>query len=204
MIENVLELNGLSIDVLEKLSFQSKIGKSLKKDLRYFEREELFSELTKMTGWLEEQTILDEIALDFRIKSLDSIKMKYERYYPDSQVRKVFNDILGFRALCDDYQDLINDDSEVFRIADMSKGKANDDGYRGVHLYYQKDNNHYPIEVQFNTLFDRQINNWLHSFLYKKNYPITVGREMRKRYEDGKIRSKEEFEEVLKDVLCCG
>ena len=204
MIENVLELNGLSIDVLEKLSFQSMMGKSLKKDLRYFDQEELFAELARMTEWLTEQTLLDEIALDFRIKSLDSIKMKYDRYYPDSQVRKVFNDILGFRALCDDYIDLINDNSEVFRIADMSKGKANDDGYRGVHLYYQLDNNHYPIEIQFNTLFDRQINNWLHSFLYKKNYPNTVGKEMRKRYEEGKLRSREEFEEVLKDVLCSG
>ena len=31
----------------------------------------------------------------------------------------------------------------------MSKGKSNDDGYRGVHVYYQKDNKHYPIEIQF-------------------------------------------------------
>ncbi len=82
----------------------------------------------------------------------------------------------------------------------MSKGKAIDDGYRGVHLYYQKDNFHYPIEVQFNTLYDRQINNWLHSFLYKKNYPEEIGRIMRKDYEEGKIRNKEQFEEVLKDV----
>ena len=84
----------------------------------------------------------------------------------------------------------------------MSHGKANDDGYRGVHLYFQKDNFHYPIEVQFNTLYDRQINNWLHSFLYKKNYPNEVGQKMRTLYEGGKIRSREEFEEVLKNVLC--
>lgn len=25
-----------------------------------------------------------------------------------------------------------------FRVADMSKGKVNNDGYRGIHLYYQK------------------------------------------------------------------
>lgn len=40
-------------------------------------------------------------------------------------------------------------------IADMSSGKAVDDGYRGVHVYYQKSGKHYPIEIQFNTLFDR-------------------------------------------------
>lgn len=33
----------------------------------------------------------------------------------------------------------------------MSHGKANDDGYRGVHVYYQLDNFHYPIEIQYNT-----------------------------------------------------
>ena len=43
----------------------------------------------------------------------------------------------------------------------MSNGKAVDDGYRGVHVYYQKSGQHYPIEIQFNTLFDRQLNNWL-------------------------------------------
>lgn len=26
----------------------------------------------------------------------------------------------------------------MFHVADMSKGKSDDDGYRGVHLYFQK------------------------------------------------------------------
>ena len=29
----------------------------------------------------------------------------------------------------------------------MSAGKANDDGYRGIHVNYQKDGHHYPIEI---------------------------------------------------------
>jgi putative GTP pyrophosphokinase len=202
MIEDLLQLNGLSIGILEQLSYHSQLGKSLKQNLHYFDRETLLSELSKVTEWLAEQTVLEEIALDFRIKSTDSIELKYERYYPNRQVRQVFNDILGFRAFCDDYNELIALDSTRFRIVDMSKGKSIDDGYRGVHLYFQKDNFHYPIEVQFNTLYDRQLNNWLHSYLYKKNYPDMVGREMRIRYEKGMIRSKEEFEEVLRDVLC--
>ena len=201
MIEDLLKLNGLSIDILEKLSFPSKLGKSLKQNLHYFDKESLLTELTEVTEWLSEQVVLDEIALDFRIKSIDSIELKYERYYPNRQVRQVFNDILGFRAFCDDYSELISLDSALFRIVDMSKGKANDDGYRGVHLYYQKDNFHYPIEVQFNTLYDRQLNNWLHSFLYKKDYPDEIGRQMRLCYEKGLVRNKEEFEGVLKNVL---
>lgn len=201
MINNILQLNGLSIDILEQLSYPSKIGKSLKQNLHYFDREELLNELNNMTTWLSEQMILDEIALDFRIKSIDSIKLKYERYYPNRQVRQVFNDILGFRALCEDYREMLLSEGLPFRVADMSRGKAKDDGYRGVHVYYQSDNFHYPIEIQFNTYFDRQLNNWLHSYLYKKNYPEIVGQKLRRQYENGKIKNREDFEEVLQNVL---
>ena len=201
MTEDLLLMNGLSTQILERLSYESHLRKSLKYNLHHFDKEALQSELFDMTKWLRKQSVLDEIALDYRIKSIGSITLKYERYYPDRQVRKTFNDILGFRAFCDDYRELIGQDSDVFRVVDMSDGKSSDDGYRGVHLYYQLDNRHYPIEVQFNTLYDRQMNNWLHDYLYKKGYPDEVGKELRGRYEKGRIRSKEEFEEELNDVL---
>ena len=95
----------------------------------------------------------------------------------------------------------MEEESSQFRIADMTQGKAEDDGYRGVHVYYQKSGKHYPIEIQFNTLFDRQLNNWLHDYLYKKNCPINVGKAMRERYESGLIRNEHEFKEVLNNVL---
>ena len=121
--------------------------------------------------------------------------------YPDHQTRKVFNDVLGFRAFCDSYDQILDEDSSQFRIADMSSGKAVDDGYRGVHVYYQKSGKHYPIEIQFNTLFDGQLNNWLHDYLYKKSYPIETGCIMREKYESGLIRNEHEFKEVLNNVL---
>ena len=71
----------------------------------------------------------------------------------------------------------------------MSKGKSNDDGYRGVHVYYQKDNKHYQSEIQFNTYYDRQLND---SF---------YGQILRKYYENGRIKLAEELEEVLENVL---
>lgn len=83
----------------------------------------------------------------------------------------------------------------------MSKGKKNDDGYRGVHVYYQKDNFHYPIEIQFNTYYDRQFNNWMHDLFYKRGYDDAIGRYLRKSYEDGRIKNIEEFKEVLANVL---
>ncbi len=201
MIEEVLELNGLSKDLLEQLSYKSKQGISLKKDIHYFDKEALLEELKDMNRWLDKNILLVKTALDYRVKSMSSIARKYEKYYPDHQVRKVFNDILGFRAFCDNYEDILNGDSDIFRVADMSNGKANDDGYRGVHVYFQIDNSHYPIEIQFNTLYDRQLNNWLHEYLYKKGYDNSVGRKLRKYYEMGKIRTEQEFKEALEDVL---
>lgn len=173
----------------------------MKKNLHYFDKELLIAELVAMTEWLDEQEIFSGIALDYRVKSFDSILLKYDRYYPDHQTRKVFNDILGFRAFCDSYDQILEEESVHFRIADMSSGKAVDDGYRGVHVYYQKSGKHYPIEIRFNTLFDRQLNNWLHDYLYKKNYPIETGRIMREKYESGLIRNEHEFKEMLNNVL---
>ena len=201
MNEQLLKMNGLSVDTLDALSFESHLGIPLRKDLHYFNKDALIDELTKLTEWLDEQEILLDIALDYRVKSVDSILLKYNRYYPDHQTRKVFNDILGFRAFCDSYEPILEGESAQFRIADMTKGKAEDDGYRGVHVYYQKSGRHYPIEIQFNTLFDRQLNNWLHDYLYKKDYPVETGKIMREKYENGLIRNEYEFKEVLNNVL---
>ena len=201
MEQDVLVLNGLSKDILDKLSYKSNLGISLKRNLHYFTKEDVMNEMKNFTGWLIENETISELALDYRIKSIESISSKFDRYYPDHQIRKVFDDILGFRAFCDSYDDVLKLDFPNIRIADMTKGKANDDGYRGVHVYYQRDPNYYPIEIQFNTLYDRQLNNWLHDYVYKKNYPLSVGKELRKQYENGKIKNLEEFEEVLQNVL---
>lgn len=168
MNEQLLKMNGLSVEILNALSFESHLGISLKKNLHYFDKDLLIAELMTMTDWLDEQEVLSDIALDYRVKSLDAILLKYDRYYPNHQTRKVFNDILGFRAFCNSYDQALKEEASGFRIADMSNGKSLDDGYRGVHVYYQKSGKHYPIEIQFNTLFDRQLNNWLHDYLYKK------------------------------------
>lgn len=203
-LENVLVFNGLSSDILSRLSYKTELGRSLKNSLRHFDRQSLVEELCSYTEWLNEQSVWEEVSLDYRIKSIDSLIMKYERYYPNRQVFKTFNDVLGFRAFCDDYSILLNACDKLYRVVDMTQGKSNDDGYRGVHIYYQKDNFHYPIEIQFNTYYDRQLNNWLHDYLYKKDYPIAVGTKMRNQYEKGIIRNKADFEKELNHVLSCG
>lgn len=113
--------------------------------------------------------------------------------------------MLGFRTLCDNYEDiLLLKACTQIRIANMSNGKARDDGYRGVHVYFQLDNFHYPIEIQYNTYYDRQINNWLHKFIYKKSYDNSIGQYLRKTYENAGIKNENDFKEELKNVLFGG
>lgn len=199
---NLLQRDGLTIELLSRLSYKSELGISLKKNLHYFDKDSLFDELIKINSWYDECEELYDLALDYRIKSVQSAILKYNRYYPDHQARKVFDDLLGFRSLCDNYEDVLAlGEIPELRIADMSSGKANDDGYRGIHVYFQLDGSHYPIEIQYNTYYDRQFNNWLHKYVYKKNYENKVGLQLRKLYECAKIQSEQDFKEALQHVL---
>ena len=199
----LLEKDGLSIETLTALSYKTCLDKSLKRNLHHFDKDALLIDVDEAISFLDNQgELLENIAIDYRIKSEQSAHHKYERYFPDMLAEKVFNDLLGFRSLCDSYSDILALSSENhFRVSDITKGKANDDGYRGVHVYFQIDHFHYPIEIQYNTYYDRQLNNWLHSFLYKKGYDNSIGKRMRQEYELGKIKSDIDFEEVLKNVL---
>lgn len=196
---------GLSIELLTRLSYKSTLGIRLKNNLHYFDKSLLFAELEKINEWYDACDILHEVETDYRIKSIQSAKLKYKRYFPDHQTGKVFNDMLGFRVLCDNYDEVLAlKEYEYIRIADMSKGKANDDGYRGVHVYFQLSAYHYPIEIQYNTYYDRQINNWLHKYVYKKKYNYVIGQTLRQLYESGNIKTESEFKEVFRSVLLGG
>lgn len=195
---NILERDGLTLDLLKRLSYKSELGINL----HYFDKDSLIDELKKINRWYDSIDELQELALDYRIKSMQSAIFKYNRYYPDYQARKVFDDLLGFRSLCDNYDDILELRAiSELRIADMLQGKANDDGYRGIHVYFQLDGSHYPIEIQYNTYYDRQFNNWLHKYTYKKNYDNCIGLKLRRMYERGKILTEQNFKEALEDVL---
>lgn len=200
----LLETNGLSMEILSRLSYKSTLGKSLKNNLNAFEKEVLIQDALAATDWFDANTALEDVAIDYRVKSEESIRSKYDRYYPDRPVMKVFNDLLGFRTLCASYDEVLALDIPQIKVVDMSCGKARDDGYRGVHIYYKEDNFHYPIEIQFNTFLDRQLNDWLHDYVYKKSYPAAVGQELRRMYEQGQFTNLNAFEEALTYVLSGG
>lgn len=197
----ILEKVGLGIEILDSLSYKTNLTVSMKRTLRHFNKQDVLQDIRNAREWYNTQAIIYKLPIDLRIKSIGSAELKFNRY-PDSTFSRVFNDILGFRSICSNYEEVISlETEEKIRIVDMSKGKKNDDGYRGVHVYYQKDNFHYPIEIQFNTYYDRQFNDWMHDLFYKRGYDDAIGRYLRKSYEDGKIRTVEEFKEVLANVL---
>lgn len=186
-------------NILERISYRSQLGKSLKNTLRKFNKEELFDEINSLILYFTEHENI--ITHEHRIKSLQSCNLKYKKYYPSVEVEKVFNDILGIRIIVNDYtvvDNIILPDG--VKIADMRNGKANDDGYRGIHMYYQKDHYHYPIEIQFMTSKDRQFNEWLHIFLYKYASDNLIGVRLRQLYDNGIINTEEDFRKEMQSL----
>lgn len=104
----ILKRDELTVETLRNLSYKSQLGISLKKNLHYFDEKTLFDELYAVNMWYDECSLLHDLALDYRIKSIQSARLKYNKYYPDHQTRKVFDDLLGFRSLCDNYQMCFN------------------------------------------------------------------------------------------------
>ena len=49
MNEQLLKMNGLSVEILDTLSFESHLGIPLKNNLHYFDKDLLIAELVAMT-----------------------------------------------------------------------------------------------------------------------------------------------------------
>ena len=50
MNDNILELNGLSVEILKELSYESDLGMSIKKNLHYFDRDILLMKSLRPQG----------------------------------------------------------------------------------------------------------------------------------------------------------
>lgn len=194
-----METISIDWDMLGDISYRSLLGKSLKNTLRKFSKEELFDEINLLIMHFTKMS--DAIVHEHRIKSLQSSFLKYNKYYPSTPVEKAFNDILGIRIIVDDY-DMVDklDIPDIVKIADMRNGKAIDDGYRAIHMYYQKDHFHYPIEIQFMTQKDQQFNEWMHIYVYKYILDNNVGCTLRKMYEDSKFVSEDDFRKEMQKL----
>ncbi|MBS4840044.1 MULTISPECIES: hypothetical protein [Clostridium] len=185
------------IRTLDAISYETKLGKNLKNTLRKVDKDLLMDELNDYRLFLKKRRrLLDQHT--YRIKSLQSIKLKYDRYYPTKEIGTCFNDILGIRIIVLDYD--INLSNENIRHVDMSNGNKNDDGYRGYHIYYKKSNFNYPIEVKFFTERDYIFNMWLHKYVYKYKDNM-IGIKLKDLYDKGVIQNEDDFKEELEKCI---
>ena len=60
---DILEHDGLSVELLSSLSYKSELGISLKKNLRYFDRDLLLAELFKANEWYQGQSALVDLPI---------------------------------------------------------------------------------------------------------------------------------------------
>ena len=85
-----LEKNGLSMEVLEQLAYETQMEKKKKNTLHKFDEEKIFQEISDIIECYQDCHILDDIALDYRIKSMDSCVRKYQKYYPNTPIISVY------------------------------------------------------------------------------------------------------------------
>ena len=177
-------------ETLDMLSYRSALGRSLKQiSLRSTPLEQILDDIAKYrSSYID--VLVQENLIGSRFKSEDSIIRKYEKTLrAGGGFKQCFNDVLGFRLRFDDYPEKYPD---YFRVVDLRSGKKIDDGYRAIHLYYQRDNLAYPIEVQLWCGKDYPFNIWSHQYVYKYKAP-EIGKILYQEYTAGVIRTEREF-----------
>lgn len=187
----------ISKDALELLSYRSTLGQSLKQI--HLSRTPIEAILEDIAKYRESyiETFVQENLIGFRFKSDDSILRKYEKVLrTGGGFKQCFNDVLGFRLKFDEYPTEFPD---YFRVVDLRQGKQVDDGYRAIHLYYQRDSWSYPIEVQLWCGRDFCFNIWSHQYAYKYSSE-SIGLHMRELFDAGDIQTEQAFKNKLKEL----
>lgn len=187
----------ISKETLDLLSYRSTLGQSLKQiSLRSTPLEAILDDIAKYrSSYID--VLIQENLIGSRFKSEDSIVRKYEKTIrANGGFKQCFNDVLGFRLRFDDYPEKY---PSYFRVVDLRSGKKVDDGYRAIHLYYQRDNLAYPIEVQLWCGQDYAFNVWSHQYIYKYKTP-EIGKMLYQEYSAGTIRTEQDFLVRLREL----
>lgn len=184
----------ISKDALDILSYRSTLGRSLKQiSLRETPLQIILEDIARYrTSYID--VLVQENLIGSRFKSDDSIIRKYEKTIrTGGGFKQCFNDVLGFRLRFEQYPEYFPD---YFRVVDLRKGKKIDDGYRAIHLYYQRDSLAYPIELQLWCGDDYRFNIWSHKYIYKYK-DVTIAKLLYKDYTEKIICNEESFLERL-------
>lgn len=187
----------ISKEILDQLSYKSTLNRSLKQiSLRETPLDNILEDIAKYrSNYID--ILVQENLIGSRFKSDDSILRKYDKTLKNQGgFKQCFNDVLGFRLKFNEYP---TEFPSYFRVVDLRKGKKIDDGYHAIHLYYQRDNLAYPIEVQLWCGEDYNFNIWSHRYVYKYKCP-EIGRKLYEEYKSGIITNEEQFIKRLKEL----
>lgn len=187
----------ISQEELNILSYESTLGQSLKQiSLHSTPLDKILEDVDSYRRNHLRVTIQENI-IGSRFKSEDSILRKYEKtLQTGGGFKQCFNDVLGFRLKLEQYPAKF---PSYFRVVDLRDGKKIDDGYRAIHLYYQRNNLAYPIELQLWCGKDHDFNAWSHRHTYKYKKP-EIGAKLYEKFEAGKITSEADFLKYLKQL----
>lgn len=204
MEDNLIKLINKNYNLIESNRIENGFGKSLKNviindkiDINIIE-----NDIEKICRNFK-YPLNSEI--EWRIKSLESIKLKIEKYIKKSEsfsAKSVLNDLVGYRIKCNqdkkEILNILNNDSR-FRLVNMLEGKNLDDGYRAIHLYPSENNMKYQYEIQIWFKEDFNYNSWMHKYTYKQE-DIEISRILFKKYIEGEINSEDDFVKNLKNI----
>ncbi|MGL4788606.1 MAG: hypothetical protein ACRCWZ_02485 [Cetobacterium sp.] len=111
-----------------------------------------------------------------RFKTFESFEKKWVKNSQTGQEKKFYkacNDVLGYRFIVDcNQQHLVNllntlELEDVIKIDFYTNIKTNDDGYRGIHLYFWYNRRNFPLEIQIWTVKDALLHFYTHEVIYK-------------------------------------
>lgn len=181
----------LSEDILKEISYTSILPQSLKTiSLLKTPLELILADIKEYRKRFFDTVVAQNSLIGSRFKSNDSILIKYEKILrTGGGFKQCFNDVLSFRLKFDEYPEEF---PSYFRVVDLRNGKKIDDGYRAIHLYYQRDSHSYPIEVQLWCGKDYLFNLWSHKYVYKYSAPEN-GKLLYELYTKDAIQTEEEF-----------
>ena len=181
----------LSEDILKEISYTSTLPQSLKTlSLRKTPLDLILADIENYRDIYSDKVVFQSNIIGSRFKSEDSILKKYQKTLcTNGGFKQCFNDVLGFRLHFRHYPEKF---PSYFRVVDLRNGKQIDDGYRAIHLYFQRDSHSYPIEVQLWCEEDYLFNLWSHMYVYKY-FTSDIGKRLYDLYITKEITNENEF-----------
>ena len=211
-IENIIytiyDINMKNVDLpslnhnLEKVDKQLGFDTVLEKILDYISNKDI----EKLDSMIK---TMDNISC--RTKTITSIKNKWNKNLGKKRpINKVFNDIVGIRIITENNIDNIigyiteiadNKNYKIEKIDFREKSKANDDGYRGIHIYFMNNPKSFRIEIQIWSKVDAILNFYTHQNIYKVNGDISYALSLRKWIDELPQNEGFKFENYIWEII---